>query len=115
SPLPGDNKAANLRARLSNRVRKQMGNLRSCGSPSHCCEREFRTGDRVVSRTSPTFCATKVSSAVDLRLTTYEQTCIVHNRRYRRHGVHRFLPTTGNDGNLSHGTSSGPSLTDSAV
>ena len=92
-----------------------MGNLRSCGSSSHCCEREFRTGDRVVSRTSPTFCATKVSSAVDLRLTTYEQTCIVHNRRYRRHGVHRFLPTTGNDGNLSHGTSSGPSLTDSAV
>src|SRR5436190_7322642 len=79
------------------------------------CEREFRTGGRVVSRTSPTFCATKVSSAVDLRLTTYEQTCIVHNRRYRRHGVHRFLPTTGNDGNLSHGTSSGPSLTDSAV
>ena len=43
---------------------------------------------------------------------TYEQTCILSNRRPDRHGVLRVLPTIRNNRHEHHGIGNGQTVTD---
>jgi len=84
------------------KIARAAGILARLGNSSEVGIRAQQTS---VSAAVRTYYATKGCSALDLKLATYEQTPTVHNRGHRRHGIHCFLPATGNHRNLHRGAS----------